>query len=180
MANKVEMIIVHHTGGTDANPLADTSGQSFEIVDEWHRKQWNFKSSLGHYIGYHYFIDKTGKVTQGRADGDTGAHTIGKNNSSLGICLAGNFSATLPTEAQVEALTKLLREKTKQYHLLPEKIFPHRKFANKECYGAKLSDTWAAELVEDDEPAPSHVMLQDLKKAQVLIRSLEVIINKYA
>lgn len=144
-------LIVHHTGGTDANPLADSSSQTFEIVNAWHRQNplvWlGYLSSLGYAIGYHYFIDKTGKVTQGRADTDEGAHTIGKNTSSLGICLAGNFDLTLPTTAQITVLQTLLKEKMQQYKITADNIHPHRHFVQKTCYGKNLADDWARSLV---------------------------------
>lgn len=146
--NVPEWIIVHHTGGVDANPLADTSNHTFEIVDNYHRGLWNFVSSLGHYIGYHYFIEKDGKVTQGRADNDEGAHVKGYNLKSIGICLAGNFDATLPTEAQTNALRELLKELSSKHNIPATKIVPHRKFANKTCYGNKLSNDWAANLLK--------------------------------
>lgn len=139
--NKPEYLIVHHTGGTDANPLADTSHHTFKIVDDYHK-------SLGWGgIGYHYFIELDGKVTQGRKDDADGAHTIGYNQKSLGICLAGNFDATMPSAAQINALTALLKQKMAQYSIPPEKIVPHRHFASKTCYGKHLSDDWARNLV---------------------------------
>lgn len=148
--NIPEWLIIHHSGATDANPLLDTSNQTFEIIDTYHKGLWNFKSSLGHYIGYHYFIDKTGKVTQGRADADEGAHTKGYNLKSIGICLAGNFDATLPTVAQTEALRDLLRKLSTKYGIPASKVVPHRAFANKTCYGMKLGVKWAADLLNTD------------------------------
>lgn len=146
--NKPQFLIVHHTGGTDANPKEDTSHHSFEVVDGWHRQLWNDKSSLGHFIGYHYFIDREGKVTQGRADTDEGLHTKQYNLKSLGICLAGNFDVTKPTKAQVDALTSLLKAKMEQYKISAANIVPHRAFAQKSCYGNLLSDSWARDLVK--------------------------------
>ena len=165
--NTPKYIIVHHTGGTDSDPLADTSNQKFEVVDEWHRKLWNFKSSLGHYIGYHYFIDKSGTVTQGRADSDTGAHTKGMNGQSIGICLAGNFDVTMPTAAQTRSLKTLLDRLMPLYGLSPESIVPHRRFANKTCYGTKLSDKWAADLVTGDTP-PQPCTLKNFTTVELL------------
>jgi len=179
--NKPEYLIVHHTGGTDADKLADTSHHTFEMVDEWHRKLWNFKSSLGHFIGYHYFIDKTGKVTQGRVDTETGAHTIGKNNSSIGICLAGNFDVTDPSDAQVAALKKLLKRLAELHNIPSANIVPHRAISTgKTCYGKRIADNWAAELIDDDKPdAPSHMMIQDLKKAHELAKQAIALLSKY-
>jgi len=145
--NRPKHIVVHHTGGTDANPLADTSHHTFGVVDNWHKKLWNFRSSLGHYIGYHYFIDKTGKVTQGRADWDEGAHTRGYNSVTLGVCLAGNFDATKPSKEQEEALRELLLRLMNKHNITLENCVPHRKFANKTCYGRNLPDNWLQKLV---------------------------------
>lgn len=151
--NKPEKIIVHHTGGTVSDPKADTSHHTFENVNQWHRYDPNvwlgYYSSLGYAIGYHYFIDRTGKVTQGRAHTDEGAHTKGHNRTSLGICLAGNFDITLPTKEQEEALRKLLTTLKEQYPNAP--IEPHRHFAGKSCYGNRLADSWAADLIKKKE-----------------------------
>lgn len=156
--NDPKLLIVHHTGGTDADPLADTSHHTFEIVNDWHKQNPNvnlgYPSSLGFYIGYHYFIDATGKVTQGRLDSDEGAHTVGKNTTSLGICLAGNFDATLPTKEQVAALKTLLSAKMEAYAIPLANVVPHRTYATKTCYGRKLSDTWAQELLKVVPPPP--------------------------
>ena len=163
--NKPEWLVVHHTGGTQADPLADTSHHTFEIVDNYHRGLWQFRSSLGHYIGYHYFIAKDGTVTQGRADLDEGAHTRGVNLKSIGICLAGNFDATLPTAEQTEALTELLKDLTARYSIPTEKVVPHRKFSNKTCYGNKLSNEWAANLLKSDKRTP----LEDYSTTELFI-----------
>lgn len=161
--NVPKYLIVHHTGGTDADPLADTSNHTFEIVDEYHK-------SLGWgKIGYHYFIDKKGKITMGRNDDEVGAHTIGKNTMSLGICLAGNFDATLPTEAQKNALGILLKKKTIEYKISPEDICPHREFANKTCYGKKLHNMWAEDLIREVQVNPA-IIKMDLPKAEVVTK----------
>jgi N-acetyl-anhydromuramyl-L-alanine amidase AmpD len=145
--NKANKIIVHHSGGSDANPLQDSSNFTVQACNELHKK-FGMKSSLGWWAGYHFYIDKNGIVTQTRAYTDEGAHTKGQNNQSVGICLAGNFDATLPTPAQVKTLTSLLIKITSDLKISPNEIYPHRKFANKTCYGNKLSDTWARDLIK--------------------------------
>ena len=60
MLNTPQYIFVHHTGGTDKDPFADTSHHTFEGVKNYHL-------SLGWQdIGYHYFIEKDGTVHTGR------------------------------------------------------------------------------------------------------------------
>lgn len=136
--NIPKWLIVHHT---------ETQGQTFEQINEFHRQKWNLLSSLGFYLGYHYFIDIDGSVRQARADVDEGAHCIGYNLKSIGIGLNGNFDITTPTIPQINSLKKLLLELALKYKIPNNKIVPHRRFSPKTCYGSKLSDSWAADLV---------------------------------
>ena len=110
-------------------------------------------------IGYHYFIEKDGKVRIGRAETKQGAHTIGYNDKSLGICLAGNFDVTLPTKAQEMALKTLCRQLMAKYSISADKVVPHRRFATKTCYGALLSDKWITDLIQNDESEPKELAL---------------------
>lgn len=148
--NVPKWIIVHHTAGTQSD--------TFEDVNRWHKERWpNFVSALGYHIGYHYFIDATGSVTQGRAETEEGAHTIGKNTESIGICLAGNFSrpGEIPTEEQERKLVELVQEIQKRWNIPNENIVPHRKFAATECYGKNLDDNWVQSLLRKYEATPT-------------------------
>lgn len=166
-------LIVHHTGGSDSNPLQDSSNFTFDQCNQLHKERFNFLSSLGYYVGYQYYISKDGTVKQARADNEEGAHTIGKNNSSLGICLAGNFDATDPLPAQIASLRNLLIQKSAQYNIPPENIVPHRKFAIKTCYGDRLKDDWAASLVKT---MPTNK--QKAEKAQELLRQASLLLTE--
>jgi hypothetical protein len=137
--NKPTVVITHHTGGTDRNPLADSSNATVFDVDMWHKKRWpGFISRLGFHVGYHYFIAKDGTLTQTRHHDEEGAHVIGMNKSSIGVCFAGNFDLTLPTEAQMDTWYKLYGELLKEYPLIPTR--PHRAYASKTCHGKLLKD----------------------------------------
>lgn len=147
--NKPEVIIVHHTGGTDTNPLLDTSHHTARTIKAGHLANgWND-------IGYHYVIEKDGKTVAGRDEKVIGAHTVGMNDKSIGICLSGNFDATLPTQEQLNAFVALYKALYAKYpHITPDKIYPHRKYAKKTCYGKKLSDTFFSELVQKVSQKP--------------------------
>lgn len=137
--NFAEMIIVHHSGGTDLNPLEDTSHHTASIMEKYH-------VSLGwEGLGYHYVIHKDGEVWRGRPEHYHGAHTTNYNNKSIGICLAGNFDATFPTKEQENSLAGLIASIKTRYPV-EDRIYPHRKFANKTCYGNKLTNDWAKNL----------------------------------
>lgn len=142
--NWPEYIIVHHTGGTDANPRADTSHHTAAIVRDWHVNGLGWDD-----IGYHWFIEKDGKVVQGRVESKNGAHAKGYNTKSIGVCLAGNFDVTLPTTAQEESLKQLLKDIQTRYPIDKSKVIPHRKVANKTCFGNRLPDDWARNLLEE-------------------------------
>lgn len=178
--NKPNKIIVHHSGGSDANPLQDSSNFTVQACNELHKK-FGMKSSLGWWVGYHYYIEKNGKVTHTRGHNDTGAHTIGQNGSSIGICLAGNFDATLPTEAQIQSLKTLLNKLTTDLKITRNEIYPHRKFAQKTCYGSKLSDTWAKDLLGTPKPTITKAVMgatgQNISNIQALLTKGDYILK---
>ncbi len=141
--NKPTVVITHHSGGTDANPLLDTSNHDVHVIDAWHKTRWpDFKSRRGYWVGYHYFIAKDGTVTQTRDHDEDGAHVIGMNSSSIGVCFAGNFDATMPTDKQMMAWYHLYGKLLKEYPGIPTR--PHRKYASKTCHGKLLSDDYFA------------------------------------
>lgn len=168
--NPLKYIIVHHAGGTDSAPMADSSNYTLAMCNADHKERFNMLSSLGHYCGYTYFIDKAGVVTQTRQDGEEGAHAKGYNRNSIGICLAGNFDAFLPTKAQIDSLTKLMKEKVEKFQIDPANIIPHRKVANKSCYGKKLPDDWARKLVANGTPTITREQIKE--QIIALIRQL--------
>jgi len=144
MQFKPDQIIVHHDSVSRAGP-------SFVIVNEFHRTKDFPLSSLGYYVGYHYWIESDGTVRQARAENEVGAHCIGQNYNAIGIGLAGNFDADYPTGKQKDALGKLMSEICARHLLSKERIFPHRKYSSKTCYGKLLNDTWARDLLRNWE-----------------------------
>lgn len=160
--NNPEFLIIHHGGGSDADPLADTSHHTAKMMEEWHlAKGWEG-------LGYQFVIHKNGDVWRGRPEHYHGSHTTTHNKKSIGICLSGNFDATLPTKAQEDSLRSLLVGLMSTYNIQKEKIVPHRTFANKTCYGKKLSDTWARDLLG----TPSVTDKEKIKKAIEILQSL--------
>lgn len=134
--NQPKKIIVHHS--------ANASEQSqFLAIDKYHKEKFNYVSSLGHWGGYHYLIERNGEVRQYRSPEEAGAHCIGQNDISVGICLAGNFDYQKPTANQIVSLCKLFDYLLKVYQIPANQIFPHRHFSITDCYGLLLSDDWA-------------------------------------
>lgn len=172
MANKIEWIIVH----TEASPTI-TSLPRFGVVNAYHRQLGFPISSLGYFCGYQEFIEKDGIVIVARLPTDEGAHTKGYNSISYGICLAGNGDVELPTLAQTLKLKERLELRLKVTDLTKDKIVAHRHFnPAKTCYGVKLSDNWARNLVSDIPVTPPLTLEQQkisiLQKLLVLYQQL--------
>jgi len=155
MKNQIKWILLHHSGGVIGNPLEDTAHHTLEIINNWHRSERYPKSSMGFYAGYHYIIEKTGRIRQARLLTEEGAHCKGFNNQSVGICMTGNFDRpsswvnSYPTQAQIKSLKTLLDEITDKYNINVNRIVPHRKFAFKTCYGRNLGDDWGKGLFSE-------------------------------
>ena len=122
---KIDEIIVHCA--------ATPEGKDYTVaqIDRWHKER-GFDC-----IGYHYVIYRDGSVHKGRSEERQGAHCVGHNAHSIGVCYIGGLSAdgTQPqdtrTPEQKTALTNLL---TKLKERFPDAtIRSHRDFAKKDC-----------------------------------------------
>lgn len=183
---QVTKISLHHTGGTQANPFASTQHHTAQNINDYHRQRWpDFSSSLKDpqgnpwFGGYTLFIERDGKMTQFRAVGEEGAHTIGHNFSAVGICLAGNFGpgSDSPTWMQKAKLKNVLRSLINNnsdglevlegtvLDIKVTNILPHRRFQpSTSCNGTRLSDTWAYDLLREyiDERTRLLITLRNL------------------
>ena len=88
-------------------------------------------------IGYHYLIDKKGKIHVGRSEKFIGAHVFGHNKNSIGICLIGNFDEEKLAKNQIRTLIKFLKNKIKKFKIPIKNILGHREFSGvtKTCPG---------------------------------------------
>jgi len=155
---KITNIAVHHTAG-DFDTL--------QSINAWHKKQWpelpsEMRPDL--WVGYNIVIWKNGDWTQCRFLGEETAAQKKHNKDTVSICLAGNFSKSLPTKEQentlraltiniIEQAGSLFAVKKGTTFLIPKKnIFPHRGLQlTTECYGKLLPDDWARKIVYSKE-----------------------------
>jgi len=122
---KINEIIVHCSATREGQEI------SVDTIRQWHiRRGWSD-------IGYHFVIYLDGSVHEGRPLERIGAHTIGHNRNSIGVCYAGGMNKEYTkakdtrTTAQKESLKKLLMSYKNKYKDI--KIYGHRDFANKAC-----------------------------------------------
>ena len=122
---KINLIIVHCS--------ATPEGKDFTVDDitRWHKAR-GFKT-----IGYHYVIYRDGTIHGGRPVSEEGAHCVGHNKNSIGVCYIGGLVADgktpkdTRTDAQKLSLRNLLSQLKKSYPNAA--IRGHRDFAAKAC-----------------------------------------------
>jgi len=140
-----KFIMIHHSAVSyDKNP------DQFGANNRYHKAQWNFKSSLGHYLGYNYEIAKNGKVRQARVDGERTAACYQANMNDgrcIHICLDGNFDNEKTMPAQIFALRDLLRRLVKKHRINKDNIVFHNQFAPKTCPGRNMDLVFIKSLV---------------------------------
>lgn len=88
---------------------ATPEGRNFTVADitRWHKEKGYAT------IGYHYVIYLNGEVKQGRDINLVGAHCLGHNTNSIGICYVGGCDRNgkakdTRTKEQKEAMEKLV------------------------------------------------------------------------
>jgi N-acetylmuramoyl-L-alanine amidase len=80
MRTSTDYIVIHCA----ATPPGMDIG--IETVREWHKAR-GFRD-----VGYHYFIKRDGTRQTGRSINEIGAHVIGHNHHSVGLCMAGGVA----------------------------------------------------------------------------------------
>ena len=110
-------IIIHHSLTQDGQTV------SWGAIRKYHVEIMNWKN-----IGYHYGIELVGdtyEIFKGRMDNENGAHCLGYNENSIGICLVGNFDSVEPCNAQVGALQRLCRSLMEIYGIKALDVLGH-------------------------------------------------------
>lgn len=129
-----------------------------DVIDRWHRERgWSG-------IGYHYVIINDlhdhladGTVQEGRPVSRQGAHVLGINDRSIGICCAGHGDQQPHTAAQRASLLHLLSELMDEYpHVTVDTVIGHREVNDLVEEGVvearyRTSKTCPGKLVDMDE-----------------------------
>ena len=165
MPNTPQNLIIHHS----ITPRDLDPNKTEASIERNHKERGFPLSSLGWHVGYQYMIFGNGEVRQYRKDTEEGAHCKEQsmNFKSIGICLIGDFDKETPSNKQIQSLKELMQHKLLSFGISSDKIFPHRKFAinsatglpYKSCYGNKLPDDWAKQLINQGE----HMILVEEK-----------------
>jgi N-acetylmuramoyl-L-alanine amidase len=124
---KTTNFIIIHCAATDAPGDVNIGAKD---IDVWHRQR-GFLC-----IGYHFVIKRSGEVETGRHVNVVGAHVLGENHDSIGICMVGGGSKKETndfTPEQWTALESLVRSLKHDYPSVA--IRGHRDFESGKAQG---------------------------------------------
>lgn len=135
-------------------PKRDSNGQLVErTTGAKEINQWHVRDRGWLMIGYHFVIKRDGTIERGRPLSIPGAHVVGHNQHSVGICMIGGTKADGKTpennfnEAQFASLKALLIELREKYP--NAKIVGHRDLApGRGCPSFEVRDWCASEGIK--------------------------------
>ena len=122
---KITEIIIHCS--------ATPEGKDFTVDDI---RRWHLARKFAD-IGYHYVIYRDGSVHKGRAENIAGAHCLGHNANSIGICYIGGVAkdGKTPKDTRTSQQKTALRQLVNQlkFYYPHATVHGHNEFAAKAC-----------------------------------------------
>ncbi len=131
-------VTIHHSAeyaGLLRGKGAGETGRVLRNIQRYHMEQKGYGD-----IAYHFLIDPSGRVFDGRSLRWQGAHAGGSNNvRNIGICLLGDFDREAPTRAALTALAELTRGLRTQYGIAGRDVLGHGELKTTACPGRHLA-----------------------------------------
>ncbi len=151
-ASKLRKITIHHTD-SDVRDITGDKVMDGRDYSAMVRAIYHFHAKTRGWgdVGYNYLIDPLGNIYEGRYGGDKviGAHALCYNNGNMGIGLIGNYEESMVPQPALNALIKLIANKSKIHNINPEgssifrgKAYPniagHKDYRHTVCPGRNL------------------------------------------
>jgi hypothetical protein len=131
---RIERITLHH-GGSAVDPSRSTD-EYLRDLQQWSRrdKGWND-------LPYHFLIDQSGRVFEGRDLGLPGDTNTGYNTAGHAlVAVLGNFEDEEPQPEQLQSLVNVMAWLVVNYDVPLERIAGHQNFSSiTVCPGKNLN-----------------------------------------
>ena len=181
-----EYIVIHTAAFTGRDCDRD-------MIDQWHKdRNWSG-------IGYHFVIlnDKhsqkvDGTIENGRPTNKMGAHALGLNDRSLGICCIGHGDKNDFTPAQYESLYGLIRRLMTEFSIPVNKVIGHRELndlaekdiissryhTRKSCPGHKIDMNFIREQLPSSIASTEHETDEFTAESRLAMRNAIAILQQ--
>jgi len=154
------------------NTAVKRTGSQINGVNNYHRNKWNMKSITGWYVGYNYFCDSDGTLTNTRKVGEETMANRGHNCDTkercdiISFCFALNGDIERPNEAQI----KTFKEFATKHDMT---VTLHRDIqVNRTCPGSLITIEYLKGLLEDDGATEEAEKLKELQRKVNSIRAM--------
>lgn len=135
--NGASKITIHHEGWTPVNFTSKSAtAERIEKIRKFHTgpdRRWGD-------IGYHYIVDRAGRVWEGRPIQYQGAHVRNNNEHNVGILVLGNFEKQSPSSAQLKGLYSTVDALAKKHKVKTALVRSHREINPTTCPGKNLQN----------------------------------------
>jgi len=133
----IRAITIHHDG---MPPFAATDAASTAARVELIRMSHRNRPQPWGDIGYHFVIDRAGRIYEGRPLQWQGAHVRDHNQGNIGVLCLGNFEVQVPSEQQLNALAGHVRTLRRHYNVPVNRVITHKEWegARTACPGMRL------------------------------------------
>ncbi|MBM4013539.1 MAG: N-acetylmuramoyl-L-alanine amidase [Planctomycetes bacterium] len=146
----ISRLTVHHTATRLQGNSARVAADAIKSYQREHQEKEGWAD-----IGYHFLIDPSGRIWEGRPISYQGAHAGSPqlNVGNIGIALIGDFTVQQPSAAQKRALTDLLDSLCAKYRVAHGRVYTHKELlgGGTECPGPALQrivEQWRREVVK--------------------------------
>jgi hypothetical protein len=133
---KVSRITIHHSamGVEEEAPIEEVKAK-LRLIQASHTGYKGWAD-----IGYHFIIDCSGRVWEGRPLEYQGAHAGNNemNRGNIGICVMGNYDLQKPAAQQIDSLERLVAHLMKEYRIPLRRIYTHKEM--NDLYGRGFTD----------------------------------------
>lgn len=129
----VKRITVHHDAEYSSATSQSACAARLDSIRRYHQDSRGWGD-----IGYHYVIDRAGRVWEGRPIAYQGAHVKNRNENNIGVVCLGNFDLQTPTTAQLASLNKHLRVLMQKHRVPVRYLYTHQELGKTACPGRAL------------------------------------------